>query len=123
MELHRPKHTLGIDLVCVSKTDPKVCSALEGKVVVAKALERSYGNYVVLEHIAEDGSTFYTLYGHMRQGSIQVNVGDEIEKGRVLGIMGSTGNSTGPHLHFEVRIGKNSSSSTVNPFPYLFGNS
>ena len=59
----------------------------------------------------------------MIQGSIQVAVGDEVEQGRVLGTMGSTGNSTGNHLHFEVRLGTNSSSSAVNPFPYLFGSS
>lgn len=114
-------HT-GIDLVVVSKTSPKVCSALEGKVVVATAGSTGYGNYVVLEHKLEDGTTIYTLYGHMVQGSIQVSVGDEVEQGRVLGTMGSTGNSTGNHLHFEVRIGENSSSKTVDPFSYLFGN-
>ncbi len=77
----------------------------------------------MLQHTADDGSIFYTLYGHMIQGSIQVAVGEEVEQGRVLGIMGSTGNSTGNHLHFEVRLGNNSSGSAVNPFPYLFGNS
>lgn len=59
-----------------------------------------------LEHTGDDGSTFYTLYGHMINGSIQVTVGETVEQGRVLGTMGSTGNSTGPHLHFEVRLDK-----------------
>lgn len=113
-------HT-GIDLVCISKASPKVCSALAGKVVVATPGSTGYGNYVVLQHTAEDGTTFYTLYGHMIQGSIQVSVGEEIEQGRVLGTMGSTGNSTGNHLHFEVRIGENSSTKAVDPFNYLFG--
>lgn len=76
----------------------------------------------MLQHTAEDGTTFYTLYGNMIQGSIQVSVGEEVEQGRVLGTMGSTGNSTGNHLHFEVRIGENSSTKTVDPFNYLFGN-
>lgn len=115
-------HT-GIDLVCISKVSPKICASVAGKVVVANPGSTGYGNYVVLQHIADDGSTFYTLYGHMIQGSIQVAVGDEVEKGRVLGTMGSTGNSTGNHLHFEVRLDKNSSANAVNPFPYLFGNS
>lgn len=114
-------HT-GIDLVCISKASPKVCSALAGKVIVANAGSTGYGNYVVLQHTADDGTTFYTLYGHMIQGSIQVSVGEEVEQGRVLGTMGSTGNSTGNHLHFEVRIGENSSTKTVDPFNYLFGN-
>lgn len=111
-----------MDLVCISKASPKVCSALAGKVVVAIPGSTGYGNYVVLQHTAEDGTTFYTLYGHMIQGSIQVSVGEEVEQGRVLGTMGSTGNSTGNHLHFEVRIGENSSTKTVDPFNYLFGN-
>lgn len=114
-------HT-GIDLVCISKASPKVCSALAGKVIVANAGSTGYGNYVVLQHTADDGTTFYTLYGHMIQDSIQVSVGEDVEQGRVLGTMGSTGNSTGNHLHFEVRIGENSSTKTVDPFNYLFGN-
>lgn len=92
-----------------------------GKVIVATAGSTGYGNYVVLEHNLEDGSVIYTLYGHMVQGSIEVSVGEEIEQGRTLGIMGSTGNSTGNHLHFEVRIGANSSNRAVDPFSYLFG--
>lgn len=112
-----------MDIVCVSKANPKVCASVGGLVVVAKSGLTGYGNYVVLEHIGDDGSTFYTLYGHLTNGSIQVTVGEKVEQGRVLGIMGSTGNSTGPHLHFEVRLEKNSSANAVNPFPYLFGGS
>ena len=112
-----------MDIVCVSKANPKVCASVGGLVVVAKSGLTGYGNYVVLEHIGDDGSTFYTLYGHLTNGSIQVAVGETVEQGRVLGIMGSTGNSTGPHLHFEVRLDKNSSANAVNPFPYLFGSS
>ena len=112
-----------MDIVCVSKANPKVCASVSGTVVVANAGLTGYGNYVVLQHIGSDGSIFYTLYGHMINGSIQVSVGENVEQGRVLGTMGSTGNSTGPHLHFEVRLGKNSSANAVNPFPYLFGNS
>lgn len=114
-------HT-GIDLAVVSNANPKVCSVLSGKVIVAKVGNTGYGNYVVIEHIATDGTVFYTLYGHMREGSIMVAEGTEVKAGQVLGIMGSTGNSTGPHLHFEVRLNENSSNNAVDPFPYLFGN-
>ena len=123
MELHKQKLIHGMDIVCVSKANPKVCASVSGTVVVANAGLTGYGNYVVLQHTGSDGSIFYTLYGHMINGSIQVSVGENVEQGRVLGTMGSTGNSTGPHLHFEVRLGKNSSANAVNPFPYLFGNS
>ncbi|MBE5806681.1 MAG: M23 family metallopeptidase [Clostridiales bacterium] len=113
-------HT-GIDLVVISISNPKICAVLGGKVVVAKAGSTGYGNYVVIEHTLEDNSIIYTLYAHMKQGSIMVAEGSQVQEGQVLGIMGSTGNSTGNHLHFEIRVGENSSSKTVDPFPYLFG--
>lgn len=113
-------HT-GIDLVVISISNPKICAVLGGKVVVAKAGNTGYGNYVVIEHTLEDNSIIYTLYAHMKQGTIMVAEGIQVQAGQVLGIMGSTGNSTGNHLHFEIRVGENSSSKTVDPFPYLFG--
>ncbi len=113
-------HT-GIDLVVVSIGSPRICAVLDGKVVVSKAGSTGYGNYVVIEHHLED-MTFYTLYGHMRAGSLMVSEGMEVKAGQTLGIMGSTGNSTGPHLHFEVRVNQNFSSNAVDPYPYLFGN-
>ena len=57
-----------------------------------------YGNYVVISH---DG-TYSTLYGHLQ--SVSVNVGDYVSQGQVIGYIGSTGWSTGAHLHFEVRM-------------------
>lgn len=113
-------HT-GIDLVVVSKSNPKICAVLEGEVVVAKAGSTGYGNYVVLKHILSDNTVVYTLYGHMKQGSIMVGVGSNVQTGQVLGIMGSTGNSTGAHLHFEIRVGENSSTNAINPYDFLFG--
>ena len=56
-----------------------------------------------------------TLYAHMLSGSRTVGVNQQVSQGQVIGQVGSTGNSTGPHLHFEVRIG----GSPVNPTPYL----
>ena len=55
-------HT-GIDIVCISKSSPKVCAAASGTVVVAKAGSTGYGNYVVLQHLSDDGKRYYTLYG------------------------------------------------------------
>lgn len=95
---------------------------MSGKVVVSKAGNTGYGNYVVIEHKSAEDTTFYTLYGHMKEESIMVAEGTEVQAGQVLGIMGSTGNSTGAHLHFEIRINKNSSSNAVDPYNYLFGN-
>lgn len=113
-------HT-GMDIVCISKTSPKICAVASGTVVVAKAGNTGYGNYVVIQHFSDEGKRFYTLYGHMVEGSIAVAEGSEVKVGQVLGIMGSTGNSTGAHLHFEVRLNENTSSNAVSPYPYLFG--
>lgn len=114
-------HT-GIDLVVISISNPRICSVLEGKVVIAKSGNSGYGNYVVIQHTStENGMIFYTLYGHMKEGSIMVAEGTDVVTGQVLGIMGNTGNSTGNHLHFEVRIGQNNSANAVDPYTYLFG--
>lgn len=74
-----------------------------------------YGNYIVLQHT--DGT--YTLYGHMYTNSLKVKEGDSVKQGQVLGFVGSTGRVTGPHLHFEVRLGSNSSENTVDPKKYV----
>ncbi|MDD3284692.1 MAG: peptidoglycan DD-metalloendopeptidase family protein [Patescibacteria group bacterium] len=57
-----------------------------------------YGNYVKIDH----GNGYETLYGHMLFGSVPVNVGDYVHQGQTIGNVGNTGNSTGPHLHFEL---------------------
>ena len=74
-----------------------------------------YGNYVIIQH--SNGT--YTLYGHLYENSITVKAGDQVEQGQVIGKMGSSGYSTGAHLHFEVRVGNNSTSSTENPLNYI----
>ena len=56
-----------------------------------------------------------TWYGHMKEGSRLVTVGQEVSQGQQIGTVGSTGNSSGDHLHFEVRINNRA----VNPLPYL----
>ena len=68
-----------------------------------------YGLYVALEH----GGTIQTRYGHMSR--LAVAAGQMVRKGDVIGYVGSTGRSTGPHLHYEVRI----AGEAVNPVPYL----
>ena len=71
----------------------------------------SYGNYVIIDH----GGGVHTLYAHMLNGSLKVSAGQSVSAGQAIGNIGSTGNVTGPHLHFEVRINGN----RVNPLPYL----
>ncbi len=72
-----------------------------------------YGNYVEIDH----GSGYQTLYAHMIPNSIQVTQGQHVEKGDIIGYVGSTGNSSGPHLHFEVR--RNNISQPVNRYFYI----
>lgn len=71
-----------------------------------------YGNYVKIEH--SDGT--YTLYAHMLANTITVKAGDKVAQGQVIGKMGSSGSSTGDHVHFEVRL---SSDTKVDPEDYV----
>ena len=99
----------GIDIGGVGYTT-EIHAAKAGTVIVSQ-YSRSYGNYVVVSH----GSGNTTLYAHM--SSRKVSVGQYVNQGDVLGITGSTGNSTGPHLHFEIT----ESGVRINPLNYLTG--
>lgn len=110
-------HT-GIDL-CGS-LGSKVMAADNGE-VTHSGWQNGYGNCVEIKHIDEQGNIFYTFYGHMRDNSLQVTKGQQVVVGQVIGIQGSTGNSTGDHLHFEVRKSSGTNKDTIDPAPYLFG--
>jgi murein DD-endopeptidase MepM/ murein hydrolase activator NlpD len=80
----------------------------DGKVLEAKkstAAGGGFGNYVILLHRI-NGKDYTSLYAHMQDGSIKVKKGQKIEAGTPLGKMGTTGMSTGKHLHWELRLGK-----------------
>lgn len=99
----------GIDIAAPNGTP--ILAAKAG-VVVISLYGSSYGNYVVLSH--PDGTR--TLYAHMSQRS--VSAGDTVSQGQTVGLVGSTGSSTGNHLHFEIWTGS-SSSSRVNPMQFF----
>lgn len=103
----RHTHT-GMDFAAPQGTD--IFAAEDGVVLVAQSWS-SYGNCVIIDH----GNGLWTLYGHIRNGGIKVEKGETVKKGQKIAEVGSTGNSTGPHLHFEVR--KNQT--PVNPSSYL----
>ena len=88
---------------------PGIAAAEAGTVTLVEYLRYGYGQHVILTH----GDGLSTLYAHLSE--IYVKVGDRVKRGQVLGRMGSTGRSTGTHLHFEVR--KNGQ--IVNPLPFL----
>lgn len=87
----------------------EICATKDGTVSAAVKGTTGYGYYIILDH----GNGIETLYGHCSE--LLVEVGDEVTKGDVIAKVGSTGNSTGPHCHFEVRI----NGEQVDPSPYL----
>ncbi len=99
-------HT-GIDIACPSGTPLRAADS--GKIIRVQYGRTGYGYNVIIDH----GNGIQTLYGHMSR--IDVQVGDYVAKGERIGLEGSTGRSTGPHLHFEVRVG----GSMVNPLSYI----
>lgn len=73
------------------------------------------GTHVAIEHTIE-GRTVVSVYGHMQAGSMTLTVGDTVLVGQVIGLVGSTGASTGPHLHFEIRLG---GTTPVDPLSWM----
>ena len=96
----------GMDIGAVSGSP--ILAALDG-VVSYSGWEQGYGNTITINH----ANNIMTLYGHCSK--INVVLGQSVKKGDVIGAVGSTGNSTGPHLHFEVRV----NGVAVNPTSYL----
>lgn len=107
---HRPGNHSGIDIPAPSGTS--IYAAKSGVVITAEkgtGGSWSYGNYVIVSH--SDGTS--TLYAHMSR--IGCKKGDTVKQGQVIGYVGTTGRSTGNHLHFEVRTG----STRVDPVNYF----
>lgn len=101
----------GIDIYSSNIRGAKICAAANGTVIrVVNGCTHDYGksgscgcgggygNYCIIDH----GNGYWTLYGHSE--GIIVSVGQQVSQGQVIGTVGSTGYSTGPHLHFEVRL-------------------
>jgi len=99
----------GVDLAAPVGTP--IYATANGRVEMAQWYS-GYGLYVSLEH----GGAIETRYGHMSQ--LNVAAGQFVKKGDIIGFVGSTGRSTGPHLHYEVRV----NGEAVNPLPYMQGN-
>jgi murein DD-endopeptidase MepM/ murein hydrolase activator NlpD len=93
---YHPGHT-GLDFGVVVGTPVK--ATMDGKVISAGWNNQGYGNLVIVEN-----GSYRTYYAHL--SSIPVLVGDEVTAGSTIGLSGNTGNSTGPHLHYEIRKDK-----------------
>jgi len=97
----------GVDIAC--PWGVAIRAAQAGKVIRVQYGRTGYGYNIIIDH----GGGKQTLYGHLSR--IDVEVGEWVEKGEAIAAEGSTGRSSGPHLHFEVRVG----GSTVNPLSYI----
>jgi len=107
-----PHFHTGVDIAYNQGTP--ILAADDGVVVAATSSVMNgqlvgYGNYVIIAH----RNNFFSLYGHLL--GFQVKAGDTVHQGQLIGYEGSTGNSTGPHVHFEYRYG----GQPTNPLPYL----
>ena len=103
-----PHKGIDIGAVKVGVAGDPIYAAYDGKVVIS-TYSASAGNYIMIYH----GDGLYTRYLHC--SSLLVSVGDYVTKGQKIGLMGTTGNSTGVHLHFDVRL----NGSYVSPWNYL----
>ena len=101
-----PEFHQGLDIG--APTGTTITAAASGTVIMAQYYG-GYGNYILIDH----GGGYSTGYGHC--SAIYVSVGQSVQRGQAIGAVGSTGNSTGPHLHFEVRI----NGKPVDPAPRL----
>ncbi len=105
----------GIDIAAAGGTP--IYAAASGYVQVAGWSSGGYGNYVIIYHgKMSNGTAYSTLYGHMR--SVATTAGKYVKQGELIGYVGSTGNSTGNHLHLEVWKG-GSKANAVNPRSYI----
>lgn len=91
-----------------------VYAAESGKVIMAQYVS-GYGNFIMIWHSGR--GALYTCYAHLSQ--FKVSVGQTVSKGQQIAVSGNTGISTGPHLHFEVRVGGSSSANRVDPLNYV----
>ena len=104
----------GIDLVRSGggALGTPVIASRSGRVEVVQRSNSGYGNMILINH----GDGYKTRYAHLVSGSMTVSVGDYVDAGQTIGKVGSTGNSTGPHLHFEVIY----NGETYNPANYIY---
>ncbi len=109
----------GCDFSTKGNENQRIVAAESGTVILVVYKETSYGHYVVIMHdkLTPSGKVVYTLYAH--NNDIIVSEGDYVQKGQQIAYSGTTGNSTGPHCHFEVRVGGSSQGYAVNPEYYL----
>lgn len=108
----RELHT-GLDIAGTGYGSP-VYASNNGKVESVSHVG-SYGNHLIINH----GNGYWTLYAHMSRFASGIKVGSVVERGQIVGYVGTTGWATGPHLHFEIRKGCSKYGCFVDPLPYF----
>ena len=103
---HKPAIHYGIDIQ--NKRGTKIVATADGK-VIETGYDRGYGKFIKIDH----GNEFNTLFGHAKK--ICVRKDQIIKQGQIIGLVGNTGRSTGPHLHYEIHFKKK----TINPYKYM----
>lgn len=98
----------------------EIQSIADGVVTLAEDGEGSLGVHMMIEHQI-NGETITSVYAHMQHGTMLYSVGDVVKAGDVIGNTGNTGMSTGPHLHFEIRLG-GIDGTKVDPLDWLYAN-
>ena len=101
----------GVDISGPGVLGTPVIASASGVVEKTTAGNTGYGYSVLIDH----GGGIKTRYGHLLAGSILVNPGDQVVQGQMIASLGSTGNSTGPHLHFEIMY----NGAYTNPLDYV----
>ncbi|RJO68379.1 peptidase [Nocardia panacis] len=110
---------LGVDLAAPDGTT--IYSVADGKVVAAGPAS-GFGNWVVVDSVDVNGRAYSAVYGHMWDSGVHVRVGDTVTAGQPIAQVGSAGQSTGPHLHFEiVPGGRFTGGHQIDPVPWLDG--
>ena len=99
----------GIDIAGGDDYGQPFCAAASGNVIWSGNDGGGYGNYVMIDH----GNGYMTVYGHA--SALACSTGDYVNQGDVIGYVGDTGNATGPHLHFEIRL----NDEYMNPLDYV----
>ena len=92
-----------------------VLAIADGVVVASTNSDGSLGVHVEIQHVI-DGETIISTYSHMAMGSLNLKVGDTVVGGQQVGLVGSTGASTGPHLHFQILL---ADGTPISPVPWL----
>ena len=104
-----------VDFGCGGINGQPVYAVADGMVITSTRLQGSYGNYIIIAH----ANGLYTLYAHGQDGSRTVSAYQQVKQGQQIMRVGTTGNSTGPHLHFEVRTYPGTYANRQDPTAYL----